>query len=161
MFHDPTFWVAVAFLAFVGVAIYFKAPAMLTKTLDERAAKIRQDLEEARRLREEAEKLYADYEARSKAAQQEAAAIIAQAKSAAEHEAKAAEAALEEALERRTKAAQAKIAQAEQQAIAEVRAAAVEVAIAAARKVVSEDLSPADASRLVDRSIGELSKQIN
>jgi F-type H+-transporting ATPase subunit b len=157
MFHDPTFWVAVAFVAFVGVAIYYKVPGMLTKMLDERAAKIRSDLEEARRLRDEAEKLFADYEAKSGAAHKEAEAIIAQAKALAEREAKAAEA----ALERRTKAAEAKIQQAEAQAVAEVRAAAVEVAIAAARKVVSESLSPADASRLVERSIGDLGRQIN
>jgi F-type H+-transporting ATPase subunit b len=161
MFSDPTFWVAVAFVAFVGVAIYYKAPGMLTKLLDERAEKIRNDLEEARRLREEAEKLFADYEARSNAAKQEAEGIIAQARATAEREAKAAEVALAQTLDRRVKAAQAKIAQAETQAVVEVRRAAVEVAIAAARKVVSESLSPADAGRLIDRSIGDLGRQIN
>ena len=161
MFHDPTFWVAVAFVAFVGVAIYYKAPGMLAKLLDERAEKIRKDLDEARRLRDEAEKLFADYEARSKAARQEADAIIAQARAVAEREAKTAEAALALTLDRRVKTAQAKIAQAEAQAVAEVRVAAVEVAIGAARKVVAESLSPADATRLIDRSITDLNRQLN
>jgi len=161
MVHDPTFWVAVAFVAFVGFAVYLKVPGMLTKMLDERSAKIAKDLEEARRLREEAEKLFADYDARAKAAQQEAEGIIAQARAQAEREAKAAEAALAQALERRAKAAQDKIAQAEAQAVAEVRAAAVEAAILAARKVVAESLTPADAARLVDRSIGDLGRQLN
>jgi F-type H+-transporting ATPase subunit b len=161
MFHDPTFWVAVAFVAFVGVAIYYKAPGMLAKLLDERAEKIRKDLDEARRLREEAEKLFADYEAKSKAARQEAEAIIAQARATAEREAKTAEAALGQALDRRVKNAQAKIAQAEAQAVAEVRTAAVEVAIAAARRVVAESLTSDDATRLIDRSISDLNRQLN
>ena len=161
MLHDPTFWVAVAFVVFVGFTIYLKVPGMLTKLLDERAAKIAKDLDEAKRLREEAERLFADYDAKSKAAQQEAQAIIAQARAQAERETKAAEAALAQALERRTKAAEAKVAQAEAQAVAEVRTAAIEVAIAAARRVVAESLSPGDANRLVDTSIGDLGRQLN
>lgn len=161
MLKDPTFWVAVAFLLFVGLAIYLKAPGMLAKLLDERAEKIRKDLEEARRLRDEAEKLFADYEAKSKAARQEADAIIAQARATAEREAKTAEAALAQALDRRVKTAEAKIAQAEAQAVAEVRTAAIEVAIDAARKVVADSLGPDDATRLIDRAISDLNRQLN
>ena len=101
MFSDPTFWVALAFIAFIGVAIYFKLPGMIAKQLDDRSAQIAQDLEDAQRLREEAQALYADYKRKTENATKEAADIVAQAKSDSEEMVKEAKAALEVALERR------------------------------------------------------------
>ena len=125
--HNPEFWVMVAFFCFMGLLVYMKVPALLTKGLDDRAEAIRKELDEARRLREEAQQLLADYQKKAREAESEAKAMIDQARIEAEALAQESRRALTESLERRTKQAEDKIARAEAQALGEVRAAAVDV----------------------------------
>ena len=121
---------------------------------------IRKDLEDARKLKEEAEKLLADYEKRRKAAAGDAEAIIAQAKAEATALAAETRVSLKESLERRTKLAEDKIARAEAQAAADVRAAAVEAAVSAAERLMGSKLDGAKAGTLVDQSIRDLKAKL-
>ena len=123
---------------FVLILLYYKVPSLIAKSLDERAEAIRKELDEARRLREEAQNLLADYQKKHRNVGQEAEAIVEQARREAEAFAHETRAALKDTLERRTKLAEDKIARAEAQAVDEVRAAAVEMALAAAEKILRE-----------------------
>ncbi|HHK73722.1 MAG TPA: ATP F0F1 synthase subunit B [Rhizobiales bacterium] len=158
---DPTFWVAVSFFLFAGVVVYFKVPGMIARALDERAEVIRAELDEAMRLREEAQALYAEYERRQRDAEKEAQSIITQAEAEAERLAVETKAKLDEMLERRTAQVEGKIARAETLALDEVRLAAANAAIAAAEKVVSSSLTKTKAAELVDASIDELTSKLN
>ncbi len=153
---DETFWVAVAFVILVGVLVYYRVPGMLAKALDNRAAKIRGQLEEAQRLRDEAQKLFAEYQQKQKDALKEAADIVAQAQDEAKRITAQAEADLKSGLARRQALAEQKIAQAEAQAVQEVRAAAVNVAIEAARKVLSDRLKGDAANAATDTAIADV-----
>ena len=158
---DATFWALIALIIFLGIVFYMKVPGMLTKNLDERADKIRDDLEEARRLREEAQELLADYQRKRKEAEQEASDIIAAAERDAELMAKEAEEKTADFVARRTAMAEQKIAQAQAQAVADVRASAVEVAVAAAGKIVEGKVSGATADKLIKDSIAEVKARLN
>ena len=158
---DATFWALIALIIFLGVVVYMKVPGMLTKNLDERADKIRNDLEEARRLREEAQELLAEYQRKRKEAEQEASDIIAAAERDAELMAKEAEEKTADFVARRTAMAEQKIAQAQAQAVADVRASAVEIAIAAAGKIVEGKVSGATADKLIKDSIAEVKARLN
>lgn len=136
-----TFWVGIAFLVFVGVLLKFGVPKKIVAGLDARGEKVAQELAEARRLRHEAEKLLAEYDAKRKAAESEAAEIVASAKDEAKRLAAEAEAKLNDFVARRTKAAQDKIALAESQAEAEVRAAAAEAATKAAESILRTQMA--------------------
>jgi F-type H+-transporting ATPase subunit b len=155
------FWVAVAFLLFVGLLIYMKVPGLLAKALDDRAEAIRKELDEARRLREDAQSLLADYQRKHRSAGDEASAIVDQARREAEAFAHETRTQLKDALERRTKLAEDKIARAEAQAQADVRAAAVDAALAAAEKIVRERLGGASGSSMIDEGIRELKGRLN
>lgn len=161
MFFLAEFWVTVAFLVFVLVLLYYKVPAVIAKVLDERADGIRKELDEARRVREEAQTLLADYQRKHRSVGEEAEAIVAQARHEATAFAEETRRALKEQLERRTKLAEEKIARAEGQAIDEVRAAAVDLAIAAAEKILREKASGAAAAALIDQSIRDLKTRLN
>jgi F-type H+-transporting ATPase subunit b len=155
------FWVAVAFFAFLLIVLYYKVPALIAKLLDERADAIRKEIDEARRLREDAQKLLADYQQKHRSAGQEAEAIIVEARREAEAFAQETRATLKDTLERRTKLAEDKIARAEAQAADEVRAAAVEMAIAAAEKILRDKAAGASGSTLVDQGIRDLKGRLN
>jgi F-type H+-transporting ATPase subunit b len=155
------FWVAVAFVAFIGVLAYYKVPALIAKTLDDRAAAIRKELDEARRLREEAQSLLSDYQKKHRNAGLEAQAITEQARREAEAYAKATRAALADTLERRTRQAEEKIARAEAQAVDDVRAAAVDTALAAAEKILREKSAGPTGAALIDDSIRNLKGRLN
>jgi len=127
---EAEFWVAVAFIIFVGVLGYFGAHRRLVNSIDDRRDRIKAELDEARRLKAEAEALLATYRRKQQEAEREAQTIIASAKAEAERLAGEAEAKIEEFVVRRTKMAESKIAQAEAQALADVRSAATEVAVA-------------------------------
>jgi F-type H+-transporting ATPase subunit b len=159
MLQMAEFWVAVSFVAFLLVLVYYKVPALIAKALDDRAMAIRKELDEARRLREEAQNLLADYQKKHRNAGQEAEAIIEQARHEAQAYAQETRAALTETLERRTKQAEEKIARAEAQAVDEVRAAAVDMAMAAAEKILREKATGGAA--LVDESIRNLKGRLN
>src|SRR5215212_4581816 len=153
---EAEFWVAVAFVIFVGILIYVGVPKMLTNALDDRAKPVRAELDEARRLKEEAQKLLAEYRAKQRQADQEAVAIIEGAKAEAERIAAESKVKMEEFVARRTKMAETKIAQAEAQAVADVRAAAAEAAVAAAEKILTQSVKGNVADDLLSRSIGDV-----
>lgn len=161
LFEDPTFWVAVGTAIFVGVVVWQRVPQMVAKMLDDRAAAIKGELEEARRLREEAEVLLKEYRAKTANAAQEAQAIIDAAKSAAERMAADARAQLAIQIERRGKMAEEKIAQAEAEAIADVRAAATTVAAAAATEVIGKRTTEAKGDALIDSAIRDLRAKLH
>ncbi|AZO48516.1 MAG: F0F1 ATP synthase subunit B [Mesorhizobium sp.] len=132
-----TLWATVALVIFLGIAIYIKVPGLIAKGLDARAAKISNELEEARRLREEAQQLLGQYQKKRKEAEQEAADIVAAAKREAELLATEAHKKTEDYVARRTALAEQKIGQAEREAISEVRASAVDIAVEAARALLA------------------------
>ncbi|WP_025898178.1 F0F1 ATP synthase subunit B family protein [Sneathiella glossodoripedis] len=161
MQFDATFWVAVAFIAFIAVVLYFKVPAMLAKMLDERADRIKSELDEAQKLREDAQAMFADYQRRQRDALATAEEIVAKAKEDAEIIRKESEAELQATLKRRQELAEAKIRQAEEKALAEVQSIAVEVSIAAAEKLMKDNLKAKEAGALIDQSIKDLGSQLN
>jgi len=161
VFAEPEFWVAVAFVIFVGVLIYVGVPAMMTKALDERAKRVQADLDEARRLKDEAQKLLTEYKAKQRQADDEAAAIIAGAKAEAERYATEAKAKMEEFVARRAKMAETKIAQAEAQAVADVRAAAADAAVSAAERILTDSVKGKVADDLLARGIGDVKTKLN
>jgi F-type H+-transporting ATPase subunit b len=159
--NNPYFWVLVSFLGFVALLMYYQVPAIVGKALDDRAAAIKAELDEARRLREEAQALLTDYQAKAKAAEQEASSIIEQAQREAEALASESQKALSESLERRSKLAEEKIARAEAQAISEVRAAAVDAAVLAAEKIIAGKVSGSAGAGLIDDAIKDLKGKLN
>ena len=161
MLREPETWVAVAFVLFVALLVYLKVPAMLAKMLDERADKISKELAEAKKLREEAQALLAEYQKKRAEAEKDAANIVAQAKIEAESYSVETRKKLAETIERRTKQAAQKIAQAEAAAIKEVRTTATEAAIAAASKLVGEAVQGAKGSKLIDESIAAVKSRLN
>ena len=152
---DAEFWVAVAFVIVVA-GLVWKGGPMVNKMLDERALKIKAELDEAQRLREEAQRMLAEYQRKQRDALREAEQIVAQARREAEHVAEQGARDLAAALERRQRLALEKIALAESKAVAEVRNTAVDVAVAAARQILAQDLDPARRSRLIDDAIAQL-----
>jgi len=158
---EPEFWVFVGFVIFVGIIIYVGVPKMLTSALDERGKRVQAELDEARRLKEEAQKLLAEYKAKQRQADAEAAAIIEGAKAEAERIAAESKTKMEEFVTRRTKLAETKIAQAEAQAVADVRAAAAEAAVSAAEKILTESVRGKVADDLLTRGIGDVKSKLN
>ena len=158
---NPTFWVGAAFVILMGFMIRAKVPAMVNKALDERAAVIKAELDEARRLREEAEKLLADYQKKHAAADDEAKSIIDNARREAEALAAETRKSLKEGLERRTKMAEDKIARAEAQAVSEVRGTAVDLAVAAAERMLAEKMAGAGGTGMIEQSIRDLKGRLN
>jgi F-type H+-transporting ATPase subunit b len=158
---EPEFWVFVGFVIFVGILIYVGVPKMLTSALDDRGKRVQAELDEARRLKEEAQKLLAEYRAKQRQADAEAAAIIEGAKAEAERIAAESKTKMEEFVTRRTKVAETKIAQAEAQAVADVRAAAAEAAVSAAEKILTESVKGTVADDLLIRGIGDVKSKLN
>ena len=156
----PDLWVAVAFVAFF-VVVWKPLRGALIGGLDARADRIRKELEEAQRLREEAQSMLAEFQRKQRDAIQEADAIVARAKSEAERLQREAKARLEADLKRREEQALQRIAQAEQAATHEVRAAAVDVALTATRRLLEQKLDEAAQARLIDEAIRELPGKLN
>ncbi|SHJ24100.1 F-type H+-transporting ATPase subunit b [Palleronia salina] len=150
---NTDFVVTCGFIVFLGILVYFKVPQMLLGMLDKRAEGIKSDLAEARELREEAQSLLASYERKQKDVQNQADRIVAAAREDAKASAEKAKADLEASLERRLEAAKDQIASAEEDAIRSVRNRAVNVAIAAARDVLSSKIDGGKQSALIDDSI--------
>lgn len=158
---DATFWALVSLIIFLALLAYLKVPASIGRSLDERAANIAKELEEARRLREEAQALLAEYHRKRKEAEEEASNIIA----AATREAKAfveeAKQKTEEYVARRNKLAEQKIASAETEAINEVRSLAVDLAVTAASKIVSDKVDTKTDGALFKSSLDEVKARLN
>src|SRR5271156_1496268 len=132
MFEEPEFWVAIAFFILMGIFAYLGVHRTVLTTLDHRAGRIKAELDDARRLKEEAAKLLEQYKVRRASAEREAEEIITAAKAEAERIASEAKTKMEDFVARRTKSAESKIALAEAQAVADVRAAAANAAVTAA-----------------------------
>ena len=160
MWHDPTLWVAIAFVLFV-VATAKPMWKAITGGLDARAERIRGELDQATQLREEAQKLLAEYRRQQAEASNEAEALMARAKEEAEILRHQAERDLEEILKRREQAAMEKIAQAEAQALQEVRAKAVDIAVAATSKILASSIDETKAGELIDQSIQDLQGKLH
>jgi F-type H+-transporting ATPase subunit b len=152
---DPEFWVLIAVVIFV-IAVWKPAGRAIGGLLDARANRIAGELDEARRLRDEAEALLAEYQKKQREAEADAQAIVAHARDEAELVATQSARDLEQALERRSRLAEERIAQAEAKAVSEIRAAAVDVAIAAAREVIAGELDESRSAALVDAAITAL-----
>jgi F-type H+-transporting ATPase subunit b len=161
MLHEAEFWVALGFFVFVGLLGYLGVHRIVAKSLDERAARIKAELDEARKLKDDAAALLADYQRKRQQAENEAQEIIADAKADAERLAVEAKAKIEEFVTRRTKMAETKIAQAEAQAAADVRAAAAEAAVAAAEKILTQETKGKLAGELIAKGIDDVRKKLN
>lgn len=152
----------IAFLAlvlFIGLLVYLKVPATIMGALDSKSQAIARELHDARKLREEAEALLAEYEAKRAAAEAEAKAIVDSAKAQAALVAEETRASMTAAIKRREQQAEDRIAQAEARASAEVRAAAAEAALAAAEKLIRERMSDKAQSALVAEGVAELGRK--
>lgn len=157
---DPTFWVLVSLLIFIGILLWAKVPALGAKALDARAEAIAKELGDARRMREEAQELLATYQRRQREAEGEAEALIAQAKAEADRLRAETRQTLEERIVRRTKMAEDKIARAEKQAEAEVRAAAADLAVKAAEQLIRARMDDQTRQRIFDQSLRDLERRL-
>ena len=156
---EAEFWVLLAVVIFV-VAVWKPASRAITGMLDERTVRIRGELDEARKLREEAEQLLADYKRKEGEAAADAQAIIAHAKEEAERIAAHSAQELEQALQRRQRLAEERIAQAEAKAVDEIRAVAVDVAVSAAREVIASEMDENRGGALLDNAIAALPQRL-
>jgi F-type H+-transporting ATPase subunit b len=154
-------WVAIAFVLFLGLLVYMGAHRRVIDGIDTRRSRIKAELDEAVRLRQEAEAVLAEFERKGREAEAEAASIVAGAKAEAERMAAEAKARMEDFVVRRTKMAENKIAQAEARALADVRAAAADAAVAAAEKILSAAAKGKVAEDLLARGIDDIKKKFN
>ena len=157
---DNTFYATVALVIFLGMMLYFGVPKIIGKMLDGRIKQIADDLAEAKKLREEAAALLVEYEQKRAAAESEAAGIIAAAQDEAARLTADAQVSLADLIARRTKSVEDKIAQAEAQAIAEVRARSADLAIEAARVVLTDEMSR-KGGQVVDKAIADVGNRLN
>lgn len=160
LFAEPEVWILLAVVVF-AIGVWKPARRAILGGLDARAVRIRDELEAARRLREEAQEALAGYQKQQREAAAEAEAIIAHAKAEAERIAGQAAHNLEETLERRRRLAEERIAQEEAKALAEIRAVTVNVAIAAARQVIIAELDEQRDAALIDAAITSLPQQLH
>ena len=157
---DNSFYALVALVIFIAMAIYFGVHRIVAKMLDAQIKKIADDLAEAKKLREEAAALLVEYEQKRVAAEAEAEGIIAAAKEEATRLTTEAQASLNDLVTRRTKAVEDKIAQAEAQAVAEVRARSADVAIEAARLVLTDEMNR-KGGEVVNKAIADVGSRLN
>ncbi len=160
-YTNPSHYVALCVILFFVVLVWKGAHKAIFASLDDRANKISEELEEARRLREEAQTLLASFQRKQKEAEEQAEDIVKQARHDAELMAAKTRKELGERLERRAAMAEAKIATAEAQALADVRARAADIAIAASESLLRDNMKAADHTRLVTDGIAQIAKTIN
>ncbi len=161
MFTQPETWVAIAFVILMVLFAYLGIHKTVLTALDHRSERIKAELDDARRLKEEAAKLLGEYKTRRASAEREAEEIIANAKSEAERIATEAKAKMEDFVARRTKTAESKIALAEAQALADVRAAAANAAVEAASTIMSQSVKGSVADDLLAKGIAEVRAKLN
>jgi F-type H+-transporting ATPase subunit b len=161
MFEDPETWVAVAFVILMGVFAWLGVHRTVLTALDHRADRIRGELDDARRLKEEAARVLAEYKAKRASAEREAEEIVANANAEAERIAAEAKTKMEDFVARRTKTAEGKIALAEAQALADVRAAAADAAVQAASTILSQSVKGSLADDLLAKGIAEVRQKLN
>lgn len=159
--RNTEFVVTIAFLIFLGVLAYFKIPGLLGGMLDKRGAAIRRDLDEARALRDEAQKVLAEFERRHRDVKGQADRIVERARAEVSASAEQARADIEASVARRLRAAHDRIASAEADAVRAVRERAISVAVSAAADVLSGQMNAQRANALIDASIDEVGKRLN
>jgi F-type H+-transporting ATPase subunit b len=158
---DATFYALVGLVIFLALVVYLKVPGVVGKSLDARADRIRDELEEARRLREEAQSLLAEYQRKRKEAEKEATEIVAIAQREAHGMLEEAKKKTEEYVARRNRLAEEKIAQAEIEAVNEVRASAVDIAVAAASRILADKVDAKTAADLFKSSLTEVKSRLH
>ncbi|UXN65857.1 MULTISPECIES: F0F1 ATP synthase subunit B [Phyllobacterium] len=158
---DATFYALVGLVIFLALVVYLKVPGVVGKSLDARADRIRDELEEARRLREEAQSLLAEYQRKRKEAEKEATEIVAIAQREAHGMLEEAKKKTEEYVARRNRLAEQKIAQAEVEAVNEVRASAVDIAVAAASRILADKVDAKTSADLFKSSLTEVKSRLN
>jgi F-type H+-transporting ATPase subunit b len=161
MFEDPETWVAIAFVILMGAFAWLGVHRTMLTALDHRSERIKAELDDARRLKDEAAKVLADYKARRASAEREAEEIVTNAKAEAARIAGDAKTKMEDFVARRTKTAESKIALAEAQAVADVRAAAAEAAVTAATTILSRSVKGEVADDLLAKGIAEVRQKLN
>ena len=161
MFEDPETWVAIAFVILMGAFAWLGVHRTMLTALDHRSERIKAELDDARRLKDEAAKVLAEYKAKRATAEREADDIVTNAKAEAERIAADAKTKMEDFVARRTKTAESKIALAEAQAVADVRAAAAEAAVQAASTILSQSVKGQVADDLLAKSINEVRQKLN
>ena len=154
-------WVAIAFVIFLAVLGYLKVHKTMLKGIDDRRDRVKAELDEAGRLKDEAQALLASYQRKQQEIEREAEAIVASARAVAERLAAEAEAKLQEFIARHTKIAQERIAHAEAQAVADVRSAAAEAAVSAARTILARKVKDKVADDLLTEGIAALREKFN
>ena len=157
---DESFFVALAFVTVLAAFLYLKLPQRLLAALDAKSAEIANELEQARKLREEAQALLANYETRRKAADQQAEVILTEARETAQRLAEESRTAMQAQLERRTLQAESKIARAEEQLVGEVRVAITQLAVDAAAHLIETGMSAQQANALIEQNISELKDRL-
>ncbi|MCF7643997.1 F0F1 ATP synthase subunit B [Bacillus subtilis] len=158
---DATFWALIGLIIFLAILVYLKVPAMMGRSLDERAANIAKELDEARTLREEAQALLAEYHRKRKEAEKEASEIVASAQREAAALLTEAKEKSEDYIVRRNKLAEQKIAQAEADAVNQVRASAVEIAVAAAGTLIADKMDAKTAGEMFKSSLEQVKHNLN
>ncbi|HKS19153.1 MAG TPA: ATP F0F1 synthase subunit B [Bradyrhizobium sp.] len=161
MFFEPEFWVAVAFVILMVVFAWLGVHRTVLTALDHRSERIKAELDDARRLKEEAAQLLEQYKTRRASAEREAEEIISGARAEAERIAAEAKTKMEDFVARRTKTAESKIALAEAQALADVRAAAANAAVTAASTILSQSVKGSVADDLLAKGIAEVKARLN
>lgn len=157
---DNSFFALVGLVIFIGLLVYLGLPRIIGGMLDKQIAKIESELSEAKRLRQDAAALLVEYEQKRIAAEKDAQDIIASAQEEANRLTVEAKASLEDLVARRTKAVEDKIAQAESQAIAEVRARSADLAVEAARVVLSDEMNR-NGGKIIDAAIADVRAKLN
>ena len=161
MLYEAETWVAIAFVILMAVFAYVGVHRTVLTALDNRAERIKAELDEARKLKDDAAKVLAEYKTRRAAAEREAEEIVASARAEAERIAAEAKTKMEDFVARRTKTAESKIALAEAQALADVRAAAANAAVAAASTILSQSVKGSIADDLLAKGISEVKAKLN
>lgn len=158
---NTNFVVSIAFVLFIGVLLYLKVPKIITKALDDRAAAIRSEIDEARALQEEAKTVLASFERKRKEVKEQSESIVAAAKAEAETVAEQAKADLKVTIARRLAAAEDQIKSAQDAAVREVKEKAVAVAVAAAGDVIAKNMAAKDANALIDAAVKDVGAKLH
>lgn len=161
MFASPEFWVAVSFFVFLGIVAKVGGFRSIFTALDKRGERVRNELEEARRLREEATAVLAEYKKKAQDAERDAQAIVAAAREEAERVSKEAHARMLDFVARRTAAAESKIAQAEQSAAQAIRDAAADAAIKASEAVLRQEVKGPLGRDLLSKGLDEVKTKLH
>lgn len=160
-FFNTNYVVLIGFILFLALLFYFNVPAMILKMLDDRAETIRSELDEARNLRDEAQAVLAAYERKSREVAEQSQRIIDHAREEARLAADAAKEDLKQSIARRLKAAEEQITSAEEKATRELRNRAVDVAIAAAAKILADSTTATEANKRIDAAIAEVESRLH